>query len=262
MGLYREEALVLRTMRLGEADRIVTLLTRGRGKVRAVAKGVRKTKSRFGARLEPLGHVALLLYEGRELDIVTQVESIEHFRAIREDLDRLSKAHALLEVADQVAQERHANVGLYRMLVGALRALAVHDSPLLVPAFFLKVLAGEGASPVLDGCAGCGLAGPALPGPSGPLSGSQGPSGPLSGKLAFDLVEGGVLCPDCARRTSAPAISPEALELIRRVLTGDLAGALNAGDGSAAAEVDRLITRSLEHHLERRLRSVTVLNRW
>jgi len=252
MGLYRDEAVVLRTMRLGEADRIVTLLTRGRGKVRAVAKGVRKTKSRFGGRLEPLGHVALLLYEGRELDVVTQVESIEHFRAVREDLDRLAKAQALLEVADQVSQERHANVGLYRMLVGALRALSAHDSPLLVPAFFLKVLAGEGASPVLDGCAGCGAGGPAL----------QGPSGPLSGKLAFDLVEGGVLCPNCARRTSAPAISAPALDLIRRVLTGDLAGALNSGDSAAAAEVDRLVTRSVEHHLERRLRSVTVLNRW
>ncbi len=247
MGLYRDEGLVLRTMRLGEADRIVTLLTRGRGKVRAVAKGVRKTKSRFGGRLEPLGHVALLMYEGRELDVVTQVESMESFRVVREDLDRLAKANALLEVADQVAQERHANVGLYRMLLGALRALAVHNSPLLVPAFFLKVLAGEGAQPVLDGCAGCGT----------PSSG-----GPSTEFVAFDLSVGGVLCGECAQRTSAPMVSPEAIELIRRVLTGDLAGALNHGDGQVAVEVDRLVTHSLEHHLERRIRSVTVLNRW
>jgi DNA repair protein RecO (recombination protein O) len=247
MGLYRDEGVVLRTMRLGEADRIVTLLTRGRGKVRAVAKGIRKTRSRFGGRLEPLGHVALLLYEGRELDVVTQVESVESFRVVREDLDRLAKANALLEVADQVAQERHANLGLYRMLLGALRALAAHDSPMLVPAFFLKVLAGEGAHPVLDGCGGCGL--PADPGEPG-------------ARVAFDLAEGGVLCPACARRTSAPWVSAEAVELIRGVLTGDLARALNHGGGPAAAEVDRLATRSLEHHLERRLRSVTVLNRW
>ncbi len=247
MGLYRDEGVVLRTMRLGEADRIVTLLTRGRGKVRAVAKGVRKTKSRFGGRLEPLGHVALLMYEGRELDIVTQVESLESFRVVREDLDRLAKANALLEVADQVAQERHANVGLYRMLLGALRALAVHNSPLLVPAFFLKVLAGEGAQPVLDGCAGCGL------------PPSQAPAGQWVG---FDLGVGGVLCGECAQRTSAPSVSPEAIDLIRRVLTGDLARALNDGDGPATVEVDRLITRSIENHLERRLRSVTVLNRW
>jgi len=247
MGLYRDEGVVLRTMRLGEADRIVTLLTRGRGKVRAVAKGVRKTKSRFGGRLEPLGHVALLLYEGRELDIVTQVESIEHFRAVREDLDRLAKANALLEVADQVAQERHANVGLYRMLLGALRALAAHNSPLLVPAFFLKVLAGEGAQPVLDGCAGCDR-------PTTEISATD--------SVAFDLAEGGVLCPACAQRTSAPVVSPEAIDLIRRILTGDLARALNHTDGPAILEVDRLVTRSLEHHLERRIRSVSVTNRW
>ena len=89
MGLYRDEGVVLRTIRLGESDRIVTLVTQGRGKVRAVAKGVRKTKSRFGGRLEPTSHVSLLLYEGRELDVVTQAEALDHFRVIREDLDRL-----------------------------------------------------------------------------------------------------------------------------------------------------------------------------
>ena len=240
MGLYRDEGLVLRTLRLGESDRIVTFLTLGRGKVRAVAKGVRKTKSRFGARLEPLGHASLLFYEGRELDIVTQADSLETFRLVREDLDRLAKAHVLLEVTDQVAQERQANARLYQMLVGALRALSAHDSPLLVPAFILKVLAGEGAQPVTGRCAGC-----------------DGPP-PLVG---FDLLEGGALCPDCARRASAPAISPEALDLVHRVLTGDLVGALNHGAGQATSEVDRLATRSFEHHVERRLKSATVLDR-
>jgi DNA repair protein RecO (recombination protein O) len=240
MGLYRDEGVVLRTIRLGEADRIVTFLTRGRGKVRAVAKGVRKTKSRFGGRLEPLGHVALLLYEGRELDVVTQVEALEHFRSVREDLDRLTKAHALLEAADQVAQERQANVRLYQMLVGALRALAAHDSPLLVPAFFLKVLASEGAHPVLDGCAACGAPGPTT---------------------AFELHEGGVLCGACAQRLSAPVVSPAALELVRGVLTGDLVAALNHAPGRATAEVGHLATRAMENHIERRLRSVTVLDR-
>ena len=240
MGLYRDEGVVLRTIRLGEADRIVTFLTRGRGKVRAVAKGVRKTKSRFGGRLEPLGHVALLLYEGRELDVVTQVEAVEHFRPVREDLDRLAKAHALLETADQVAQERQANVRLYQMLVGALRALAAHDSPLLVPAFFLKVLASEGAHPVLDGCGACGAPGAAT---------------------AFELHEGGVLCAACAQRLSAPRLSPAALELVRGVLTGDLVAALNHAPGPATVEVGHLATRAMEHHIERRLRSVTVLDR-
>ena len=81
MSLYRDEGVVLRTHKLGEADRIIVLMTAGRGKVRAVAKGVRKTKSRFGARLEPPTHVSLLLYEGRELDIVTQAETIDRHHA-------------------------------------------------------------------------------------------------------------------------------------------------------------------------------------
>nr|MBA3304166.1 DNA repair protein RecO [Acidimicrobiia bacterium] len=99
-GLYRDAGVVLRTIKLGEADRIVTLATASHGKVRAVAKGVRKTKSRFGSRLEPMSHVSLLMYEGRELDIVTQAETLGHFRSIREDLDRMGRAQSLLEVVD------------------------------------------------------------------------------------------------------------------------------------------------------------------
>ena len=240
MGLYRDHGVVLRTLRLGEADRIVVLLTQGHGKVRAVAKGVRKTLSRFGGRLEPTNHVALQLYEGRDLDIVTQTDGIEQFRAVREDLDRLGKAHVLLGVADQVAQDRQPSPRLYRMLLGALRALAARDAPLLVPAFFLKVLALEGASPMLDVCAGCGQA---------------------EALGSFDLVEGGVLCGSCARAVAAPAVSPEALELVRRVLSGDLVGVLNQPAGPVAVEVDHLATRSFERHLERRLRAVRLLDR-
>ena len=101
-GLYRDEGIVLRTHKLGEADRIVVLFTAGRGKVRAVAKGVRKTKSRFGGRLEPPNRVSLLLYEGRELDVVTQAETVEYHPALRDDLDRLTDAIAMIEAVDQV----------------------------------------------------------------------------------------------------------------------------------------------------------------
>jgi DNA repair protein RecO (recombination protein O) len=239
MGLYRDHGVVLRTLRLGEADRIVTVLTAGHGKVRGVAKGVRKTLSRFGGRLEPMNHVALQLYEGRELDVITQTDGIEQFRAVREDLDRLAKAHAVLEAADQVAQERQPNLGLYRMVLGALRALAARDMPLLVPAFFLKVLAGEGSSPVLDACAGCGAA----------------------ELTAFDLGEGGALCTSCAMTVTAPRVSRQALAVVRQVLGGDLVGALNQPAGPATAEVDRLATRALERHVERRLRAVGLLDR-
>jgi DNA repair protein RecO (recombination protein O) len=236
VGLYRDEGVVLRTIRLGEADRIVTLVTRAHGKVRAVAKGVRKTKSRFGARLEPLSHVSLLLYEGRELDIVTQAESLDHFRAIRDDLDRLARASSMLEVVDQVAQEREPSPRLYQLLVGGLRALAASDNPLVGAAFFWRLLSLEGAHPLLDQCAACGS---------------------VEDLVAFDLAEGGALCRRCRRGVP---VSPDALALLRRVLGGGLADALNEAPGPPATELEHLANRSMEHHLERRLRSLHVLD--
>ncbi len=237
MGLYRDEGVVLRTMRLGEADRIVTLATRSHGKVRAVAKGVRKTKSRFGGRLEPIGHVSLLLYEGRELDVVTQAETLDHFRSIRDDLDRVGRATSMLEAVDQVAQERQANPRLYSMLVGALRALAARDAPLVVPAFFWKLLSLEGSRPVLDECVSCRA---------------------TDGLEAFDQGEGGVLCRSCRR---GRPISPEALAIVRAILGGGLVQALELPTSAATREVEHLAARALEHHLERRLRSIGVLDR-
>ena len=234
--IYREVGVVLRTMRLGEADRIVTLVTEHRGKVRAVAKGVRKTKSRFGGRLEPLQHVALQLYEGRNLDTITQAETIDHFRAVREDLDRLSRATQLLEVVDAIVQEGEEDPRLYQMLLGALRTLEASASPLVVPAFFWKLLAHMGFRPILDECASCGSAGELV---------------------AFDLEHGGSLCRSCARGTR---VTPEALGLLRRILGGDLVAVLAEAPTPAAYEVEHLATRAIEHHLERRMKSVGILD--
>jgi DNA repair protein RecO (recombination protein O) len=236
VSLYRDEGVVLRTWKLGESDRIVVLFTRGRGKVRAVAKGVRKTKSKFGARMEPTSHVALQLHEGRgELDIVTQAETIDHLGALRDDRDRHTRAPALLEAVDTIAQERAPDSRLYTMLVGALRTLAARDHPLVVPGFFLKLLAHEGFQPRVDGCAVC--------------------DDDVS-LVAFDLEEGGLLCPVHRRGV---AITPEAIVLLRQVLGGRLHEALNVAPTPASLEVELLATRSLEHHLERRLRTMQVL---
>jgi DNA repair protein RecO (recombination protein O) len=232
MSLYRDTGVVLRTYRLGEADRIVVILTAAHGKVRAVAKGVRKTKSRFGSRLEPMSHVSLLMYEGRELDIVSQAESIDYFRALRDDLDAMTSAMSVLEAVDQIAQDRHPSPRLYQMLLGALRTLAAGPSALLVPAFYLKLLAAEGLGPELDVCVRCGSDAPLV---------------------AFDLDEGGTLCRPCRRGVP---ISDDALQLVRRVLGGDLISVLNESASPATHEVQVLATRSMEHHLERRLRSV------
>jgi len=238
VNLYRDEGVVLRTYRLGEADRIIVLLTAGRGKVRAVAKGVRKTSSRFGSRLEPTTHVTLQLYEGRSLDTVTQVEALDTFVAVRGDLDRLSRATTLLEVCDQVAQEGEPNLRLLQMLVGALRALEARDSALLVPAFFLKLLAAEGTEPMLDACALCGTA---------------------DRLSAFDHAQGGILCR--SHRGGGHPVSAAALDLCRRILGGGLGTALAEPASAVTAEVDFLATRALEVSLERHLRSTHLLDR-
>lgn len=240
MSLYRDRAVVLRTYKLGEADRILVLLTPGRGKVRAVAKGVRRTKSRLGGRLEPLNHVDLLLYEGRELDIVSQADLVEPWRALHEDLTCLAQGVAMAEATEQVAQEGEAAGPLYRMLVGALRALANRPSPLVVAAFYWKLISLDGGAPLLSECAGCG---------------TEAPPAEL---VAFDISEGGALCRDCRR---GQAVSPAALELVRWVLGGQLVKALEMPASSLTAEVSHLAELSLEAHLERRLRSLHVLGR-
>jgi DNA repair protein RecO (recombination protein O) len=231
MSSYRDEGVVLRSIRLGEADRIVTLLTPEHGKVRAVAKGVRRTKSRLGGRVEPLTHVTMLLWHGRELDTITQVEIVEHYRPVREDLARMSQAMIMLEVSDQVAVERHAAPELFRMLVGALGALASSGSPLVAGAFLWKLLLVEGVGPSADSCAGCGSPGELV---------------------AFDPARDGFLCRRCQR---GQAVAPATMELVQRILGGDLASVLREPASTATREVERLAIMAVEHHLDRRLRS-------
>lgn len=238
MTFLRDRGVVLRTYRLGEADRIIVFLTEGHGKVRAVAKGVRRTGSKFGARLEPMSHVALLAWQGRgDLGVVSQVEVVDHHRRIREDLDRMTSGLSMLEVADQLAQEGHGDAPLYGMLVGALRALGSpgRDPTMVAPAFFVKALALEGAGPVVDGCAACGGRPPGVE------------------LVAFDMVEGGALCRGCRR---GRPISGEALEVLRRILGGSVGSVLAGVPPECAGEVAGVANEAMECHLERRLKTV------
>lgn len=232
--LYRDTAVVLRTYKLGEADRIVVLLTEHHGKVRAVAKGVRKTLSRFGARLEPMSHVRLLLAQGRDLDIVSQAESVESLAPMVADLDHLTAGIAVLEAADQMSLDREPNASLYHMVVGALRTIGEQGTTLVVPAFFWKLLALEGVRPQLDLCVRCGED---------------------NALIAFDMHQGGALCRNC--RSGAP-MSEEALDLMRMILGGRLKDALAQPSSSATHEVSTHATKALEHHIERRLRTVAM----
>ncbi len=233
MALYRAEGVVLRTYRLGESDRIVVVLTRGRGKVRAVAKGVRKTTSRFGARLEPGSAVALQLYEGRELDTITQAETWQAFRTLRADLDRLSRAMVVLEAVDTVAQEGHADARLVDMVLGALGAIDRGAGATVVPAFLLRLLAHEGLAPEVQACVECGA---------------------TEELTSLDVASGGVRCASCR---AGATLAPGTLGLLQDVLGGRLGAVLAAGSSPASAELESLAVRWFEHHTERRLRSRT-----
>jgi hypothetical protein len=145
VNLYRDTGVVLRVQKLGEADRIITLLTRRHGRVRAVAKGVRRTSSRFGARLEPFGHIDVQFYQGHTLDIVTQVETVDGFGSrLVGDYGRYTTGCAVLETAERLAgAEGEPVLRLYLLVVGALRALAdgQRQAPLVLDAFLLRAMA-------------------------------------------------------------------------------------------------------------------------
>src|SRR5207247_9181243 len=191
MPLYKEQGIVLRSVKLGEADKIVSILTQGSGKVRAVAKGIRRTNSKFGARLEPITHVSLLLYQGRSLDTITQAEIVPPCRAIRAGFDLIAAGETMLEAVDKVAEEHERNVRLFRLLLPGLRALEAgpNDPAAVAESFLLKLLSLSGFHPALSGCAVCGS------------------REPLEW---FSASQGGVLCRECAEhdagRVSPPAI--------------------------------------------------------
>src|SRR5688500_1891271 len=112
-GLYKDEGVILKTIKLGEADRIVTIFTRSNGKVRAVAKGVRKTKSRFGARLEPFTQADLMIYKGRNLDTITSVDIVRSFDEVRSDYRCLTSAAAHAVVVEKMSEERERSQSTY-----------------------------------------------------------------------------------------------------------------------------------------------------
>ncbi|TEX46872.1 MAG: DNA repair protein RecO [Actinomycetales bacterium mxb001] len=242
MPTYRDEGIVLRTQRLGEADRIVTLLTRGRGRVRAVAKGVRRTGSRFGARLEPFGHVDLQLHEGRSLDTVTQAESLNSYGAeLSGDYPRWTSGTAMLEAAERLTPvEREPAVQQYLLLVGGLRTLVsrTHDASLVLDAFLLRSLAIAGWSPSFGDCARCGAPGP---------------------QRAFSVTGGGALCADC-RPPGCATPAPETLALLGALLSGDWTLA-DASDPRHRREASGLAAALVTWHLERGLRSLPLVER-
>lgn len=245
MPSYRDQAVVLRTHKLGEADRIITLLSRTRGKIRAVAKGVRRTTSRFGGRLEPFSHVDLQCAEGRSLDVITQVETLHPYdQPLRCDYTLFTSGQVMVEVADKlVSVEGEPALSQYRLLVGALRTLGAgtpagpRPPQMILDSYLLRALAIEGYAPVLDGCARCGLAG---------------------AHLWFAAEAGGMVCQGC-RPPRAAMPTNQAWELLTALLTGDWQRTGQIGP-AVLAEVSDLVSTFATVHLENRLRSLTLVD--
>lgn len=237
MTTYRDTAIVLGSHKFGEADRVVVLLTAEHGKVRAVAKGVRKTKSSIGARLEPMSHVDLSLRRGRELDTVDQVRLVAPLQNVRDDFDRLRQGLSMVEAVNKITPDREPVPQLFELLTRALHYLNDSRSPLLLASFFWRLISVEGSMPELDRCVVCGG----------------------DARLDhFDVLEGGVHCSSC--RSGVP-VSQAALAVVRSIVGGRMNEALAMEESSTVHEVNRLAMESMEALLERRLKSLGVFDR-
>ncbi len=242
MPLYRDDAIVLRTHKLGEADRIITMLTKRHGKVRAVAKGVRRTSSRLGSRVEPFMLIDVQLYEGRNLDIVSQVETREPYaRAISQDYALFTAATAMVETADKlVDHEKEPAWDQYRLLHGALGTLSrrEHDPGLVLDSFLLRSLSLSGYEPSFHVCASCGRDGP---------------------HRAFVVAAGGAVCDDC-RTPGAAAPAPETFALLEALLSGNWQVA-DKSQNRERRDAAGLVAAYTQFHLERKVRSLSHVDR-
>lgn len=234
---YRDEAIVLHTQKLGEADRIITMLSREHGQIRAVAKGVRKTTSRFGAHLEPFTVVDVQLHPGKSLDIVTQVVTINAYGSLlAADYDLYTAASVMAETAQRLtADSDDGSHAQYLLLMGGLHALAHrrHDRSFILNSYLLRSFAIAGWAPSFHDCASCGVEGP---------------------HAAFSIPEGGAVCHEC-RPSGASSPSPDAMALMGDLLSGDWAMSETRA-GYARREVSDLVASYAQWHLERRLKSL------
>jgi DNA repair protein RecO (recombination protein O) len=242
--LYRTEAVVLRRQELGEADRLLTLYTPDHGKLRVVAKGVRLLKSRKAGHLELFNRVQLLIARGRELDVVTQADTVDAFAGIRGDLMRLGHAAYAVELVDCFAVQEE-NRPLYRLLVETIERLASGlEASVVVRYFELSLLDLLGYRPQLFQCTGCGNA--------------IRPQAQY-----FSAVDGGVLCPSCglSRRQARP-ISLSALKVLRHYQRSPFSSVAGTKVSEAVhAEMETLMEGYLTFLLERRLNTPGFLQR-
>lgn len=239
---YRDTALVLRTQKLGEADRIVTALTPHHGLVRAVVKGVRRTSSKFGATLEPFMLADVQFVHGRSLDIVTQAVSVGRYgEQIAVDYEKYMAASAMAEAAERVTEAEEdggTGRGQFRLLHGGLAALArgAHSADLVLNSYLLRALSAAGWAITWTACVSCGRPGP-HPG--------------------FHPAAGGPVCEDC-RPPGSRALNPATAQLLHALQHGRWEHTAEAS-AESRHEASAVIGDYVQHHLERRLRALGAL---
>ncbi|MBM3133254.1 MAG: DNA repair protein RecO [Chloroflexi bacterium] len=242
---YKTEAIILKHADLGEADRLLTLYTPNYGKIRAVARGVRRTKSKLGGHVEPLTRCSLVLSHGRNLETVSQGEIMESFLLIRTDLWRTAQALYLVELVDAFTSERAENYPAYHLLLDSLHLVErVRNVNILFRYFEVQLLEHMGYRPQLFKCLNCGV-------PAKPIENFFSPSG------------GGILCPNCVH--AEPVVQPisvDALKVMRLLQRGDYATADRLRiSPSLSRDLERIAQGYVRYLLERDLRSTDFIDR-
>ncbi|CAN5245529.1 DNA repair protein RecO [soil metagenome] len=231
---YLADGIVLRTYKLGESDRILHLLDPNRGKIRAVAKGVRKPGSRFGGRLEAFGHVQVQLYEGRSLDTVTQAELLNAHEGVREDWVASACAATMVEACDHLAQEGERATSMFLLLKDALGVLAAGPArpAAVLDAFLIRLAVLEGFRPSLDACTTCGR---------------------TDDLVSFHVGGGGVLCA-ADTPSGLQRLAPDSLAALQLLASGPWRE-ISEGTDALPRNVGALIRAYLSHHLATNLRA-------
>ena len=239
---YRDDAVVLRTYKLGEADRIVILLSAEHGQVRAVAKGVRRTTSRFGARLEPFNVAEVQLVHGRTLDIVSQaIGKRSYGERIASDYESYTAAAAMAETAEKLTADDHDTSSQhYRLLVGALSAVArgLHEPGRILDSYLLRAVSLAGWTPSFVDCARCGAPGP---------------------HRSFSAALGGAVCPQC-RPPGSAAPSDATFQLLDGLLRGHWP-TIDAADPRTARAAAGFVATYVQWHMERTVRALALVER-
>jgi DNA repair protein RecO (recombination protein O) len=242
MKLYAEEAVVLKSVPMRGADRVLTLYSPVRGKFRAVAHGVDKPSSRKRGSVQPFTFGKFLLRRGRDLDSLDQCEGVEYFKGLRQSLEGLSYASYLSELVDAFSPEGEVTPGIFELIMESFSLLGGENHRLLARSFEMKLLCLAGYRPHLSCCAVCGAANP-------------------PGKILFVPALGGVVCRDCAGQEKFFELSPAAVEMLKVISAWPLARLSRLKAGSAReAEMKKALRGFIYYHLEGGLKSVKFLD--